>query len=130
MSAERAANGPKDFHHERPVAAVAEDLSGAEVMRQYLADPKSQGPARGIMAELLRIDPSGLRQTSAAVDARCGALGWELEHLAPTIGTVIRGPDLREPQSDEAIAAMKAVMLERCVRVVSSPLFRPISHLD
>ena len=35
--------------------------------------------------------------------------------MGVTIGTVIHGPDLREAQSDEAIGAMHALMLERKV---------------
>ena len=58
---------------------------------------------------------SGLRQVSAELEKRCGALGWHLEHLGVTIGTVIHGPNLSEHRSDEEIAAMYAVLLERKV---------------
>jgi hypothetical protein len=118
MMAERAASNPGVSH--RPQARAADArlgsaLSDTEVMRKFLEDPKAAGPARGVMAELTRIDHSGQRQASAAVEARCAALGWSLEHLGVTIGTVIHGPDLRAHQSDEAIAAMHTVMLERKV---------------
>ena len=95
--------------------ANAPTLSDTELIDKFLANPKSRGAARGVMAELKRIDPSGLRQTSVALEERCAALGWRLEHLGVTIGTVIHGPDLREAQSDEAIGAMHALMLERKV---------------
>ena len=51
-------------------------LSDTELIDKYLANPKTQGPARGVMAELKRIDPSGVRQCSTAVEQRCNALGW------------------------------------------------------
>jgi len=95
--------------------ANAPTLSDTELIDKFLANPKSRGAARGVMAELKRIDPSGLRQTSVALEERCAALGWRLEHMGVTIGTVIHGPDLREAQSDEAIGAMHALMLERKV---------------
>ena len=90
-------------------------LSDTELIDKYLANPKMKGPARGVMAELKRIDPSGVRQCSMAVEQRCSALGWTLEHLGVTIGTVIHGPDLREAQSDEAIGVMYDLLLERKV---------------
>jgi taurine dioxygenase len=58
---------------------------------------------------------SGMRQVSAGLEQRCDALGWQLEHLGVTIGTVIHGPDLSTHQSEEAIGAMYAVLLERKV---------------
>jgi hypothetical protein len=76
---------------------------------------RATGPAKGVLTELRRIDPSGTRQISAVLETRCDALGWRLEHLGVTIGTVIHGPDLSQELSDEQVGAMKAVLLERKV---------------
>lgn len=73
------------------------------------------GPAAGVAAELQRIDPSGMLQVSPGVSARSAALGWTLEHLGATIGTVIHGAELKRAQSTEEIEVMYALMLERKV---------------
>jgi hypothetical protein len=73
------------------------------------------GPAVGVATELRRICPTGLRQVSIGVEERCIALGWRLEHLGATIGTVIHGPRLASSLTAEEVATMYAVLLERKV---------------
>ena len=79
--------------------------------------PHPSGPRHGVMAELRRIDPSGQRQVSTSTEARCQALGWTLEHLGITIGTVIHGPNLELQQRPDMIRAINDVLLERKVVV-------------
>jgi len=43
----------------------------------------------------------------------CKAQGFRLEHLGATIGTVIHGPNLATLLSDDAVQAIRMVMLER-----------------
>ena len=85
----------------------------AEDEANYVGKP--EGPAAGVAAELRRIDPSGRRQVSRGVEARCAALGWTLEHLGVSIGTVVHGPALAEEQTAEQIATLYVVLLERKV---------------
>lgn len=98
------------LHEERLLHGVS-----AEDEANYIGQP--EGPAVGVAAELRRIDPSGLRQISRGVDERCSALGWELEHLGVTIGTVVYGPQLSraESMSQAEIDTLYAVLLERKV---------------
>ena len=58
--------------------------------------------------------PTGI---DASTESRCAALGWTLEHLGSTIGTVIHGPHLASAATmeEEAIGALYAVLLERKV---------------
>ena len=73
------------------------------------------GPAKGVLTELYRMTGSYERQISEALEKRCDALGFRLEHLGVTIGTVIHGPNLAEELSDEEVAAIYCVLLERKV---------------
>ena len=101
---------------ERKEAAAQRAERAAKEADRAAPPPKKRipfGPAAGVAAELKRIDPSGMRQISVGLEARCDALGWRLEHLGATIGTVIHGPDLSVEQTDEAIAAIYDVLLER-----------------
>jgi alpha-ketoglutarate-dependent taurine dioxygenase len=104
----------KKMHLERTAFAAAKTTPAT---RPTAAPRRPSGPRQGVMAELRRIDPSGQRQVSRATEARCTALGWILEHLGVTIGTVIHGPDLSEAQSEEMIGAINDVLLERKVVV-------------
>jgi len=59
-----------------------------------------------------------LEHTLAArvnLDTRASKLGFELEHLAVTIGTIIHGPDLAKEQSDQAINFFHDALRERKV---------------
>ena len=51
-------------------------------------------------------------------------IALDVRHLSPTIGAEIRGVDCAAPLSDEEIAAIRAVWLERLV------VFFPDQHLD
>ena len=97
----------------QPFAARMRGLPEEEVIADFVET--GRGPARGVMTELCRIDPSGMLQLSPALAARCDAHGWRLEHLGVTIGTVIHGPDLRVPQTEQEIETMYDVLLERKV---------------
>lgn len=82
------------------------------------------------MAELRRVDPSGQRQVSKATESRCRALGWSLQHLGVSIGTVIHGPDLCTPQSAEMIRAINDVLLERKVVVFQGQHLSEAQQID
>ena len=97
----------------QPFAARMRGLPEEEIIADFVET--GRGPARGVMTELCRIDPSGMLQLSPALAARCDAHGWRLEHLGVTIGTVIHGPDLRVPQTEQEIETMYDVLLERKV---------------
>eukprot|EP01045_Picozoa_sp_COSAG04_P011615 COSAG04_NODE_753_length_10568_cov_1.796733_5_plen_413_part_00 len=97
----------------QPFAARMRGLPEEKVIADFVET--GRGPARGVMKELCRIDASGMLQLSPALAARCDAHGWRLEHLGVTIGTVIHGPDLRVPQTEQEIETMYDVLLERKV---------------
>ena len=101
---------------ERTAAAAAREKNGSKrIVTPHVRTTPPFGPAAGIAAELRRIHPSGLHQLSPALEARCESLGWTLEHLGATIGTIIHGAELKRTQSDEEIETMYAVFLERKV---------------
>ena len=41
--------------------------------------------------------------------------GWSLHHLSPVIGTEVHGVDLHEPLTDEMVAYLRKLLLERKV---------------
>lgn len=111
MSAEKLAYSAD----KRSPQARLKGMSRAEVLE--FGYKRASGPAKGVLAELRRIDPSGERQVSATVEKMTHVLGWRLEHVGVTIGTVIHGPNLSHPEhlTDAEIDAMYAVLLERKV---------------
>lgn len=74
--------------------------------------PPHNRPGLGVALEYERM---GDRPVSESLQSRSDAFGFELEHLATTIGTVVHGIDLRGNPSDELIAFVRAILLERKV---------------
>jgi taurine dioxygenase len=75
----------------------------------------------GVALEYTRM---GERPVSPELAAWAERLGFSLEHLGVTLGTVIHGIDLHPPISDDAIAFVRATLLERKV------VFFRGQHLD
>lgn len=73
--------------------------------------PSHDNTAAGVAREW---EQMGERHVSADLEARADALGASFEHLAVTLGTVIHGVNLREPD-DDLIAFIRATLLERKV---------------
>lgn len=75
----------------------------------------------GVALEYSRM---GNQPVSDALQAQSDGFGFELEHLAQTLGTVIHGIDLHPPVADEEIRFVRDVLLERKV------VFFRDQHLD
>ncbi len=86
-------------------------LAGAEIPRERLF-PLFDRTGLGVVLEY---EAMGNRPVSEALQARAEKLGFELEHLAITIGSVIHGIDLRTSDSPEQIRFIRDVLLERKV---------------
>jgi taurine dioxygenase len=82
-----------------------------EIPREQLFAPFNRS-GLGVALEYERM---GNRPVSDALAARATALGYELEHLAITIGTVIHGIDLAASGSAEHTRFIRDVLLERKV---------------
>ena len=92
-------------------ASVFRNFAGAEIPRERLFAPHERA-GLGVALELERM---GNRPVSEGLDARASGFGFELEHLAPTLGTVVHGIDLRRVESPEQIRFVRDVLLERKV---------------
>ena len=58
------------------------------------------------------------------------ALGLSLEHLSPSIGSVIHGIDLRKPASPEMVAAIRKTLVDRKVVFFRDQDISTENHLD
>lgn len=105
--------------HEHRVAAI-DRRRNTEPTFDDVFPVHNRVPA-GVALEYARM---GNRPVSEALEARAAAHGWELEHLARTIGTVIHGIDLHADLGDDEIDAIRQVLLERKV------VFFRDQHLD
>jgi taurine dioxygenase len=74
--------------------------------------PAHNRPGLGVAFEYERM---GNRPVSAGLQDRADGLGFELEHLGITIGSVIHGIDLKGTSSDEEIGFVRDTLLERKV---------------
>ena len=83
--------------------------------------PRYDPAALGVALEYERM---GNRPVSAQLQARANELGFELEHLGLTLGSVIHGIDLKGDLSDEKIQFVRDTLLERKV------IFFRDQHLD
>jgi len=84
--------------------------------QKYLAGFKTmRRQSQAVLQELRTFDESGVQQLSADTNAKCAAVGFTLEHLGVTIGTVIHGVDLSARIGADAIEAIRSVLLERKV---------------
>lgn len=84
-------------------------------------------PALGVAQELFRLGGGAVTPELAAEAER---LGLRLEHLGVTIGTVIHGVDLRERLSDEVVATIRQVLLQRKVMFFRGQDITPQQHED
>lgn len=92
-------------------AAVYKSSGAGTRTRDELFGPFNRA-GLGVALEYERM---GNRPISKDLQARADALGFELEHLGITIGTVIRKIDLKADLSDEIIKFIRDTLLERKV---------------
>ncbi len=69
-------------------------------------------------------------QATLTAEHRPASLGLELEHLSPTIGTVVHGIDLARPLSDEEFRFLHSLLLERKVIFFRDQDISKEQHLD
>jgi taurine dioxygenase len=91
-------------------SGLRETLRTREIPRERLF-PAFNRAGLGVALEYERM---GNRPVSEELQSRADALGFELEHLALTLGTVIHGIDLRG-EDPELAAFVRATLLERKV---------------
>ena len=91
--------------------AVRKRLEGTEIPAEKLFAANNRA-GLGVALEYERM---GNRPVSAGLQARSDALGFDLEHLGLTIGSVIHGIDLKGALPDESIRLVRDTLLERKV---------------
>ncbi|MED5261925.1 MAG: TauD/TfdA family dioxygenase [Myxococcota bacterium] len=99
---------------------IRKKLAGAEIPRERLY-PSFDRAGLGIALEYERM---GNRPVTHELQSRADDLGFDLEHLGITIGTVIHGIDLTELDSPEQVRFVRDALLERKV------VFFRDQHLD
>jgi taurine dioxygenase len=63
------------------------------------------------------------------LDARAAALGFELEHLAPALGSVVHGPDLRALPDSSTRDFLRDLLVERKVIFFRNQEISPTQHI-
>ena len=85
--------------------AIRKQIAGVEIPRERLFPPFNRA-GLGIALEYERM---GHRPVSEELQARADELGFELEHLGITIGSVIHGIDLKKADAPEEILFVRNV---------------------
>ncbi len=106
--------------HEHRLAAVAERRAQGPPSMDRLFPDRNRVPL-GVALEYQRM---GEQPVSEALQARADALGFELEHVGLTLGTVVHAIDLHPPVPDDHIDFVRALLCERKV------VFFRDQHLD
>lgn len=110
--------------HEHRLAAMQERKREADAAGGPSLDKLFPAFNRVPLGVALEYERMGNQPVSDELAAQAIELGFELEHLGLTIGTVIHGVDLRPPADDEVIAFIRAALCERKV------VFFRDQHLD
>ena len=90
---------------------LSQDAGSARRSREEVFLPFDR-PGLGIALEY---EQMGNRPVSEGLQARADELGFELEHLGTTLGTVIHGIDLRTQKGPEEVRFIRDTLLERKV---------------
>ena len=106
---EAAVRTAAELHEAR--LALRKPLAGKDIPREKVF-PAYNRVGLGVALEYERM---GNRPVSEELQARADAHGFELEHLATTLGTVIHGIDLTGEVSDELVHFVRSTLLERKV---------------
>ena len=99
------------LHDLRRAAHRARQAAHAEPTLDQIFPPHNRIPL-GVAREWTRM---GERPVSPGLQARADALGYDLEHLGVTLGTVIHGVDLKADLTADQVRFLRDALLERKV---------------